>query len=322
MKGLLEGRKGTMIHVSICKKLRWQRFVVPALAALVAFGLPTSLFAQLGWEGETGVFVTPTAGTASAPGQKIHPVIAYHYFAAGSVIGDFHEVSTEVGLGQRIEVGYTHEFHVLGGNPDLSSLWQNGFDIYNGKVNLVPENYKKNPAVPAISVGFIARTGDRNVGNYLTYNNATNNGKSNGDIYVVATKVVTQVSKKMPIVLNAGLRGTNAELWGMGGNAPDWQARPFGAVAFVFTGPGKSTLVFGSEASMQPHHPLGFTSATDPGGVMLNIPTSLTYCTRIVPSPKHKINVDFGVAQIAGTIAPGINLKARHTWGTQLTYAF
>jgi hypothetical protein len=303
-----------MIHVSISKKLRWHRFVVPALAALVALGLPTSLLAQLGWEGETGIFVTPMAYTASAPGQKIHPVIAYHYFAAGSVIGDFHEVSTEVGLGQRIEVGYTHEFHVLGGDTGLSYLWQNGFDIYNGKVILVPENYKKNKAIPAISVGFIARTGDRNVGNYLTYNNATNNGKSNGDIYAVATKVVTPISKKVPIVLNAGIRGTNAELWGMGGNAPDWQARPFGAVAFVFTGPGKSTLIFGSEAAMQPHHPLGFPT--------LSIPTTLTYCTRIVPSPKHKINVDFGIAQIAGQVTPTVNLKARHAWGSQITYAF
>jgi hypothetical protein len=315
-------RKGTMMQMSINKKMRWQRFAMTVLAGVVTLGLSTTLQAQLGWEGETGVFVTPMAYTASAAGQKIHPVIAYHYFAAGSVIGDFHEVSTELGLGQRIEVGYTHEFHVEGGNAGLSPLWQNGFDIYNGKVILLPENYKKNLAVPAISVGFIARSGDRNVGDYLTYNNAKNNGKSNGDIYVVATKVVTQVAKKMPIVLNAGVRGTNAELWGMGGNAPDWQARPFGAVAFVFTGPGKSTLIFGSEAAMQPHHPLGFTSSTDLGGAMLNIPTTLTYCTRIVPSPKHKINVDFGVAQIAGTIAPGVNLKARHTWGTQLTYAF
>jgi len=28
----------------------------------------------LGWEGETGVFVTPMAYTASAAGQKIHPM--------------------------------------------------------------------------------------------------------------------------------------------------------------------------------------------------------------------------------------------------------
>jgi hypothetical protein len=299
-----------------------------ALAGLAIGLIPAAhVHAQaLGWEGETGVFVTPMAYTASAEGQKIHPVVAYHYFSAGSVIGDFHEVSTEVGLGKRAEVGYTHEFHIEGGNPSLSPLWQNGMEIFNGKVILLPENYKKHLAVPAISVGFIARTGVRNVGNYLTYNNGSNNGMNNGDIYVVATKVVTQAIKKVPLVLNAGLRGTDAELWGMGGNAPNWQARPFGALAFVFTGPNRSTIIFGAEAATQPHHPLYFTSLTDKGGLPLNIPTTLTYCTRIVPSPKHKLNVDFGVAQIAGYVygsgSTGVNLMARHTWGTQVTYGF
>ena len=77
---------------------------------------------------------------------------------------------------------------------------------------------------------------------------------------------------------------------------------------------------------MQPHHPLFFTSMTDKGGKPLNIPTTLTYCTRIVPSPKLKLNFDFGVAQIAGQIygkgTTGINVMARHTWGTQVTYGF
>jgi hypothetical protein len=171
----------------------------------------------------------------------------------------------------------------------------------------------------------MARSGVRNVGNYLTWNPANNNGKSNGDIYVVVTKTVTQ-TRRVPLVLNAGLRGTNAELWGMGGNAPNWQARPFGALSFVFTGPKRSTLIFGSEAAMQPHHPLGFTSLTDIGGLPLNIPTTLSYCTRIVPSPKQRVNFDFGIAQVAGQIygsgATGVNLEARHTWGIQTTYGF
>ncbi len=279
----------------------------------------------LGWEGETGVFVTPLAYTAAAENQKIHPVVAYHYFNAGSIIGDFHETSIELGIGKRFEVGYTHEFHNFGDNPGLSPLWQNGFDIFNGKVNLVPENYGKQNWVPAISAGFIARTGVRNVGNYLegvASNPDQISGKANGDIYLVASKVVTQVSKKMPVVLSAGVRGTNAELWGMGGNAPDWQARAFGAVALVFPLPNKSTIIFGSEAAQQPHHPYGFTSADDFGGAQLNIPTTLTYCMRFVPSPKHKLNFDFGIAQVAGQINPAVNLKARHTFGFQMSYGF
>lgn len=308
-----------MTQQYICKGLRC--VVLPVLAIAVGLALTSTLHAQAGWEGETGVFVTPLAYTAGAPG-KIKSEVAYHYFDAGPVIGQFHEVSTELGAGSRFELGYTREMHVQGNDP-LSYLWQNGFDIFNGKVLLLPENYKKNPWVPAISTGFIARTGDRNVGDYEVWNTTTNsyqttNGQNNADFYVVATKAVTQWVKKVPIVLNAGVRETNAELWGMGGNATGWTAHSFGAAAFVFKGPTKSTLIFGAEVATQPHHPLDFPA--------LNIPTTLTYCTRIVPSGRFsKINVDFGVAQIAGYVMggpTGVNLKARATWGSQLSYHF
>lgn len=278
-------------------------------------GLTTSLHAQaLGWEGETGVFVTPLAYTASSETQKIHPVVAYHYFNAGPIIGDFHEVSITVGLGKRLEFGYTHEFHAFGNDQNLSPLWQNGFEIMHGKFNLVSENYKKTKWVPALSVGFMARANDRNVGNFEAQEDAMNpmsEGKSNGDIYMVASKVVPT---KIPIVLNAGVRGTNAMLWGMGGNVPNWEARAFGAVAVVFKGPAKSQIIFGTEAAQQPHHPLNFPS--------LNIPTTLTYCMRVIPSSKFKLNLDFGVAQLAGNVAPGVDLKARHQIGMQISYGF
>jgi hypothetical protein len=78
---------------------------------------------------------------------------------------------------------------------------------------------------------------------------------------------------------------------------------------------------------MQPHHPYGYTSFTDKGGLPLSIPTTLTYCTRIVPVPKYHVNVDFGVAQVAGRIFNNghgevVNLNARHSYGTQITWAF
>ncbi len=272
---------------------------------VLTFGPATLSHAQaLGWEGETGVFVTPLAYTASAENQKFHPVVAYHYFNAGPVIGDFHEASIEVGIGKRIELGYTHEFHAFGndmGTNGLSPLWQNGFEIFNGKVQLVPENYKKTKWVPAISMGFLARANVRNVGNFIDETStAQMGGKTDGDIYGVATKVIP--TKPVALIFSGGVRGTNAELWGMGGNAPDWQARAFGAVAFAFTGPGKSTIIFGSEASQQPHHPMNFPT--------LNIPTTLTYCVRVIPTSKAKLNFDFGIAQVAGEVLPGVDLKA------------
>jgi hypothetical protein len=122
----------------------------------------------------------------------------------------------------------------------------------------------------------------------------------------------------VPIVLSVGVRGTDAELWGMGGNAPDWQARAFGAVAFVVKLPGKSTLILASEAAQQPHHPYGFST----GPSTLNIPTTLTYAARFIPTSKYKLNFDFGVAQIAGNVATGVDLKARHQVGVQMSYGF
>lgn len=307
-----------MFIALISRKSRWSWSAIMAVAVglLVTMITTTPLHAQaLGWEGETGVFVTPLAYTASAEGQKIHPVVAYHYFNAGPIVGDFHEASITLGIGKRLEFGYTHEFHAFGEDKALSPLWQNGFEIFHGKVMLVPENYNKEKWVPAISVGFKARNNVRNVGNLELLPsgglNPAQDGKTNGDIYMVASKVVPT---KIPIVLNAGVRGTNAMLWGMGGNAPDWQARGFGALAFVFTLPNKSQVIFGTEAAQQPHHPLNF-----PG---LNIPTTLTYCMRVVPTQKYKLNLDFGVAQLAGRVAPGVDLKARHQVGAQISYGF
>jgi len=304
----------------------WLGLITLLVGLVFAFGSATPSHAQaLGWEGETGVFVTPLAYTASSETEKFHPVLAYHFLSAGPVIGDFNEASIELGIGKRIEIGYTHEFHSFGDNADLSYLWQNGMEIFNGKVNLITENAFKTKWVPAISAGFIARTGVRNVGDYQAASagmNPTSSGHTNGDIYLVASKVVP--TKLIPIVLSAGVRGTDAELWGMGGSAPDWQARAFAAVAFVFKLPGKSTLTLASEASQQPHHPYGFDGTN--GTLALNIPTTLTYAARFVPTLKYKLNFDLGVAQIAGQVygsgITGINLQARHQIGVQVSYGF
>jgi hypothetical protein len=77
---------------------------------------------------------------------------------------------------KRFEVGYTHDFQDEG-EIRLGPLWQNGFEIFNGKVILVPEHRKKNKLIPVISVGFIAWSGGCNVEDYLIYNNATNNAR-------------------------------------------------------------------------------------------------------------------------------------------------
>jgi hypothetical protein len=266
---------------------------------------------SLGYEGPTGIFVTPLASTAASPAHGLGaPVISYHVLAGGPVIGDFNTVSITEGLAKRIEFGYTREDHSAGSSASLSPLWTNGFNIFHAKVNVIPENAGKTKWVPAVSIGGIARTNDSNVGD-----GNLGQTKTNGDIYAVATKVVTQ-TKKVPLVLNVGVRGTNSSLWGLGGNAPDFTARIFGALGFVFTGPGKSTIILASEVAQQPQR----IKAPALSALNLDIPTSVDYAVRIVPLPKHKLNLDFGVLQAAGKIAPGVDLQARARFAFGISY--
>jgi hypothetical protein len=293
----------------------WPR-VLKTLLLILALSLSTH-FAQaqsLGYEGPTGIFVTPLAATAASPAHGLGaPVIAYHVLAGGPVIGDFNTVSITEGLAKHIEFGYTREDHSAGSSASFSPLWTNGFNIFHGKVNVLNENAGKTKWVPAISIGGIARTNDSNVGD-----GGNGQSKTNGDIYVVATKIVTQ-TKKVPLVLNAGVRGTNSSLWGLGGNAPDFTARAFGAVGFVFTGPGKSTIILASEVAQQPQK-IKITAANGTTSANFDIPTSVDYAVRIVPSPKHKLNLDFGVLQAAGRIAPGVDLQARARFAFGISY--
>ena len=300
-------------HSSVSKSL----FATLALLAALHFGPITAQAQSLGYEGPTGVFVTPLASTAASPATGAgHPVIAYHLLAGGPVIGTWNTVSITEGFAKRIEIGYTREDHAAGNTVGLSPLWTDGLNIFHGKVNIVPENAAKTKWVPGISVGAIARTNDSNV-----FDGSNGQTKTNADIYLVGTKVITQISKKVPVLLNAGVRGTNASLWGLGGNAPNYEARAFGALAFVFTGPGKSTIILGSEAAQQPKT-IKQTAVNGTVSGVFDIPTSVDYAVRFVPSPKQKLNIDFGILQAAGNIAPGIDLKARSQAAFGISYGF
>ena len=278
------------------------------LLALFVLAPVRSGYAQsLGWEGPTGVFVTPLAYTAASPENGFGtPIVAYHFVDGGNVLGNFHQISVTAGALKRIEFGYTRTVHSVGTSAAFSPLWSDGFNTFHAKVNVVPENYANQRWLPAISGGFILRTQVHNVGGVFR-----NQDTTNGDVYVAATKTITQI-KPIPVLLSAGLRGTNASLFGLGGNAPDFVARGFGAVAFVFKGPAKSTLILGSEVSQQPRRIEGLPLA--------DVPTTLTYAARIVPFAKQKLNLDFGVLQAAGRIQPGVNLNARARFAFGISY--
>jgi hypothetical protein len=332
-----------MTNVAAFMRIHVSRGRVLALAAAVVMPLfAVGAGAQsLGYEGPTGVFVTPLASTAASPAHGFgKPVVAYHFLNGGPVIGNYSTVSITEGVAKRFEFGYTAEVHAGGGDTTnavpLNPLWTGTMSILHGKANLVPENAGKTKWVPAISVGAIGRFNDNNVGDgsnsaalhtALSITNGTQT-TSNADFYVVGTKVITQITKKVPWLVNVGVRGTNASLWGLGGNAPDYEARAFGALAWVFTGPGKSTVILAGEVAQQPNHVLVTLNSGAKAGIF-DIPTSEVYAVRVVPSPKHKLNVDFGVLQAVGNIGASptlpsvpVNLKARARVAFAVSYGF
>src|SRR5882724_3733097 len=303
------------------KASHWRRLEI-VLAVLFVVVAATSAgnniaFAQsLNWEGQTGVFVTPLAYSVSTGNAPLSiPVVSYHYLNAGPVLGAFHQVSVTVGAFNRAEFGYTGSIHQSGDTVGLSGLWSRAFNTFHGKVNLLRE---RRGGLPALSVGFVARTQVRNVGGVLQGQDTHNQ-----DFYVVATKTITRIPK-LPLVFNAGFKATNASLLGIAGNAPGYYGRGFGAAGFAFKGPGRSTILLGSEVLQEPRSIQGL-----PGAVM---PTTITYAVRIVPSgalPVHgwgvetpKLTLDFGVAQAAGRIMPGVDLQARRQFAFGISYGF
>ena len=103
-------------------------------------------------------------------------------------------------------------------------------------------------------------------------------------------------------------------MYGLTGNAPAFQGRWFSTAAFVVSGP-RSTLIFGSEVAQQPRRVEGLAGAA--------VPSTLAYFVRAVPKIEGtKMNIDFGVAQVAGNVMPGVNVRARHQFAMGVSYQF
>jgi len=283
-----------------------------ALAALIAFVLPASA-QNLNYEGSTGAFVTPFAYTAASPENGWgRPTVAWHLLDAGSQIGVQTQYSITEGIYKHLEFGYTGTLNKAG-SDNLSALFKGNFSTFHGKLNLVNENAFKTKFVPAISIGAVARLQVEHVQGRL------NSQKThNADLYIVATKTVTQIFPKVPVVLNIGLKASNAAVFGIAGNVPNYSKHlVFGAIGFVLPGPGKSKLIVGSEFAQQPHRlPISILPKA------ASLPTTIDYFVRIVPSPKLPLNIDFGVAQAAGKIAPGVDVKARSQFATGVSWRF
>ena len=288
----------------------FSRVMFAATLGAVLTGGPLKAVAQaLTMDGSSGVFFQPWANVVpSSPGKFNGPTLAYHAVTAGPVAGDYFNVSVEEGFGNWLEFGYTRDNHTDGGNPTLSPLFNDaGMNIFNIKAKVIPENFRQQKWIPAVAIGGALRTNDPYVSQASAQTNATN-----GDIYGVATKLIV-IEKKFPILVSGGVRGTNAEVYGYGGNATNWQALAFGALAIPI--PVKHVLIAPTvEIDQEPHH-LKYVAYA-------NIPTTEVYAVRVSDYPNQKWAIDIGTGHVASTVYPGIGLKVNNALAIAFDYRF
>lgn len=283
---------------------------VAALVLAALFLTPRANAQSLTMDGESGIFLQPMADVVPSPHHKFGgPTVSFHAVDAGPVAGDYINIGVEEGFGNWLEFGYTRSNHTDGGDPTISPLFNfSGMNIFNFKAKVLPANYHDHKYLPAISVGGVLRTNDPFVVQAVKHKNATN-----GDVYLVGTKLF-MIGKKFGFVGSAGVRGTNAQKYGYGGNTLDWQARAFGGVAFPI--PIKNVLVItpAFEVDQEPRSLKYVPTAS--------LPTDLIYAIRIARLPDSKWSIDIGTGHLGATLAPGINIKANNALAIAANYRF
>jgi hypothetical protein len=254
----------------------------------------------LNMDGQSGIFFQPWADVVpSAAGKFGGPTVSFHIVDAGPVAGDYLNVGVEEGFGNWLEFGYTRSNHTDGGDPAISPLFNfAGMNIFNVKAKVLSANSHGRKYLPAISMGGVLRTNDPFVSQSVAHKNATN-----GDVYLVGTKLFV-LGNKFAFLLNAGVRGTNAQKYGYGGNTLNWQARAFGGIAFPI--PIKKFVVIAPtfEIDQEPDKLKYVPTAT--------LPTDLIYAVRISRAPNSRWSFDIGTGHVGATLGPGINIKVNN----------
>jgi len=284
--------------------------ILATVAMLVVCAGPAMRAQNMTLEGQTGGFITPTAYVVtSEPGHVFsHPVVGFHFVAAGNVIGDVYSMSFTEGVANHFEFGYTRSLHTNGNNPYYSPLWfYNGFNVVHGKFPLIPETFKGHAWVPAVAVGGVYRNQVRYVSGAIAQK-----AYNNGDVYIVATRTLRMT--KPPILLNFGFKGSNASIYGIGGNSPDFVGLMFGGIGFALPLPHGLIAVPAAGFTQEPRRVLNLPAA--------DIPTTLDYAVRITQRENPRFTFDAGIGQVAGEIIPGVNLEARHVFGMGISYKF
>ena len=295
----------------------------------------------IGRIGTTGGYVLPAAYTIPSDAGKSFssPTIGFHYLKAGTTIGDFYISSIAEGYKNWLEFGYSRNNHSNGddfaqnGKTGASALWAyNGFNVFSAKAKILAEERHKKKWIPAVAIGGIVRQGDLFVTGALTQPN--HQAQTNGDVYIVATKLVRQT--KIPLLLDFGVRGTNAQIYGAGGNAGSkpvagltpqgaptftnssaWAVKTFGGIGIpipISKSPTAIVVEPGAEIAPQPHYTQNLPTATNA--------TVEVYGIRITKLPTFRWTVDAGVGHIGNQLGPGLYIHANTVESVALTYRF
>ena len=276
------------------------RTVLLALSLMVPFFTGAASGQALNMDGQSGIFFQPWAEVVPAPHNKLGaPTVSFHIVDAGPVAGDYLNVGVEEGFGNWLEFGFTRNNHTDGGDPTISPLFNfAGMNIFNVKAKIIPGGAHKLKYVPAVSVGGVLRTNDPFVVQSVQQKNVTN-----GDVYGVASELFA-FGKNVAFLATGGVRGTNAQKYGYGGNTVDWEARAFGGLAFPI--PIKNAILVSPtiEIDQEPRYIKYVPTA--------HMPTDLIYAVRVSRYPDSKWSFDIGTGHVGANLAPGINIKVNN----------
>jgi hypothetical protein len=279
----------------------------PVVAATLFFFLLVPLAAaQLNWEGQTGGLITPFAYTSSSSMGLGRPQLALHYLNGGGVLGNDFQVSITAGFLKIAEGGFTRTFNILG-NDELAPLFANGFNTAHIKFRVMPENAWHSSFVPALAAGAIVRTQVRRVTEVSERENTTAT-----DFFLVGTKTIANI--RVPIVLNLGVKLTNASIFGIAANSPGWEVKPFGGLFVAFKAPLHSRLTLGAEFARQPRQ-----LKEVPGTV---VPTTLSYLIRWRPGSDVPLTLELGMVQLGNNLGSGFDMEAKHQLIIGASYHF
>jgi hypothetical protein len=294
----------------ILEQSRAKLISVMVLIFPVLLFMPRADAQSLTMDGESGIFLQPIAELVPSPQSKFGgPTLSLHAVGAGPVAGNYINLGVEEGFGNWLEFGFTRAQHTNGGDPTISPLFNfTGMNIFNFKTKVLPSNFGGHKYVPTLSLGGVLRTNDPYVVQAIKHQNATN-----GDVYFVGTKLI-MIGRKFGFLANAGVRGTNAQKYGYGGNTVDWEARAFGSVAFPI--PIKKLVVLAPafEVDQEPTRIKYIPAAS--------LPTDLIYAIRLSRLPDSKWSFDIGTGHLGANIAPGINIKVNHAVAFAANYRF